>query len=229
MSINHLALTLLTASLACAASAQNRLRIWVQPVMVFPMGWIDGEVPPEQMPTRADAIDSRQSVHEAMKILDVSPWKYEADMATKLDFILCHEPDIFKPLTRCASQTMPSMSERQMADLYVTLDYESAGSLPTQRAMGTALVLVLVKTDAFVWHGGVMGQTRAVSPTGCDNLRDALYSTTGCTLWAHNHPNTLAHELGYCLGLRHNGTADQNLVYADTVDLTLDLMADPWA
>ena len=43
-----------------------------------------------------------------------------------------------------------------------------------------------------------------------------------CTVWAYWNIPTIAHELGHCFGLDHNGAGDANF---DGVDNTIDLMS----
>ena len=75
--------------------------------------------------------------------------------------------------------------------------------------------------DGFPWGGGSLGAAYDLSWDGFDP-QNLHWSTSACTLWAHLEASTIAHELGYCFGLMHNGVSnDRNF---DGSDNTVDLM-----
>ena len=106
-----------------------------------------------------------------------------------------------------------------MGYLWEPLGLVTADGHEILRDRKTVLVMVLIKSPMFPWDGGVLGYTIATSWIGWDS--ETHWTLTACTLWSHIQVPSIAHELGHCFRLDHNGADDSNF---DGVDNTVDLM-----
>jgi len=75
-------------------------------------------------------------------------------------------------------------------------------------------ILVLLAVSA-------LGALTSEAWWGGFNADTSHWTKASCAAWAHLQVNTIAHELGHCFGLDHNGAGDENF---DGVDNFFDLM-----
>ena len=104
---------------------------------------------------------------------------------------------------------------------WVPLGLETAPGEPKMRTVERVPAIILVKTDAFAWDNGSVGNSQVLTWDTWDP-EDMHWSTITCTIWAHLDVPTIAHELGQCFGLDHNGAEDGNF---DGFDNSIDLIA----
>ena len=88
------------------------------------------------------------------------------------------------------------------------------------RPQRTILLMVIMKPDNFLWGGGHLGVASSAFWGGYQ-ADTAHWSTASCGTWSHLLVNSIAHELGHCFGLDHNGAGDSNF---DGVDNSFDVM-----
>ncbi len=214
--------------------SQDRLRIEVLPVYILPPGTSDQNIErpsnfyqvwPRSYTGARGATMALAATREAMDMLSVPGDKYDIVVAQvpnavgdliAFDAIECTyaQPDIFSTCTH------PTKGAVEFHELYEWLGYENDLSEQPMRDTGVILLLVIVKNDLFPWDHHMLGQARLYSLTGFDPLREH-WTTTTCTAWVHLDAPSVAHELGHCFGLDHNGAGDRNF---DGVDNSVDLM-----
>lgn len=225
----RLFVAILTLLLAYGIHAQDRLSIEVVPVYILPQGAFSAQTRDQEhveamMPVPADADLAVRAVHEAMSILRVDGQQYDVFRSTDRARILeCTLATPGIPST-CGSlragNVLSPINEFGMLELWLSLGFETSQNEPSKRDPGTVLALILVKHPEFPWDGGIGGRTEVRRPIDTP-VREMHWSTTTCSFWAHLHVTTIAHELGHCFGLLHNGPEDENF---DGTDNTLDLM-----
>ena len=224
--------------IAMTAQAEDRLRIEVLPVYITPTGTFGsiGAARPDNFDSTRQSTNifheaaALRAVREAMTILRVDASDYDIVLSTagplsaSFDYLECTygQPDI---PTQCTHPIKGAFTAEQMLTLYRSMEYESPQGEPTKRQPGTIFVMVLVMNERFPWDGGVLGRSNSITWTNFDP-QDMHWSTMACSVWSHLHVSTLAHELGHCFGLDHNGAGDANF---DGTDNTVDLMAASWA
>ena len=215
-------------AIAQGVLAQDRLKIEVVPVYVFPLGVISGNAGPENAISMSPGIHGSETlvaVHEAMIRLRVQHRHYDVVLSRHstlgTDYLECTyaEPGVPSSCTQVTGSG--PFTQEQINDLHRSLGHETLADEPTPRQPGTIRMLVVIKNESFPWDAGwVIGKSTITSWNGWDP-DDMHWSTMACTAWAHLSVPTIAHELGHCFGLEHNGAGDPNF---DGYDNTLDLM-----
>lgn len=227
MGIRLFSAALLAAGFTWNASAQERLRITVQPILIFPNAAAHGTPPPEMYPIGYEG-EAIIAVHAAMDRLQVRPHQYDVVVPDNIETMDCAygSPGLSTFCMAFNEQRGPVfINQFGLEELHKTLGYDSpTGEAPLNDA-GEITLLILVKSDRFPWEGVALGRSAVYTLVGWD---PALmhWSTTACTAWAHLHVPTIAHELGHCFGLDHNGDPDDK--NHNGSDNTFDLMAAPW-
>lgn len=208
MGTRFFCVALLAASFACGAQDLERLRIEVVPVWIGPDSnpALYSEDPPESLYYVGYDNEIGAAVYEAMELLQVLASLYEVSFSTGLHFLSCDE-GIFGVDTACRHNGT-ELSADQMNSLQDTLQGDE------EPAPGKITLLVLTKAPGFVFTGGLLGQASVTTWTTWLH-EDMHWSTTGCAAWAHLHVPTIAHELGHCFGLHHNGVEDPHAFIGD--------------
>ena len=222
-----------------SAVAAERLRIEVLPVYVYPPGLYSGiradnfrDLAPDIVDVSKGANIAMRIVREAMTLLRIRADLYDVMLTSEArarglssDLIECSPAEFALP-TQCSHPIVGSLTHDQLDDLHRALGYETPAGEPSKREPGTILAVVLIRSEAFPWETSLtLGSSTIVTWNGWDP--DVMHWTTmACTFWGHAHVAVIAHELGHCFGLEHNGPGDPNF---DGVDNTIDLMVGSWA
>ncbi|WP_428096973.1 reprolysin-like metallopeptidase [Candidatus Rariloculus sp.] len=209
-------LALLTVG-APAALADGRLRIELLPVYILPDDTDDAEAALES------AISSNYqafvATRQAMAMLGVHSHEYDLALSEHLyDVLNCTQVEADDSETQCTHDDVGLLTWDQMNALYRTLGYTTAAQW--WQPKGTILLLVLMKPDRLLWKGGNNGSA-SVAWWGGYNLQTSHWTTASCVTFVHLIVTTVAHELGHCFGLAHNGAGDRHF---DGVDNSIDLM-----
>ena len=134
------------------------------------------------------------------------------------DVLTCTQVEADETETQCTHADAGTLTWDQMNALYRTLGYVTTEQ--SWRPQGTILLLVIMKPDNFPWRGGNTGSAFSTWWGGYDP-QTSHWTTASCATFAHLIVTTVAHEIGHCFGLDHNGAGDQHF---DGVDISLDLM-----
>ena len=217
--------SLLIASFTCGAQLPDRLRIEVVDVRVLPIG---DDIPSYLYPPLGGH-GVIVAVHEAMRMLSVPAGLYDVVYADDAPVLHCLEADqVFS--SRCVYNRQLELSPEQMNDLHETLGYETEEG---EREKGEVLLLIVDKSPALAFSSELLGRTTVTSWNGWEH-QDMHWSTIACTGWSHLHIPTIAHELGHCFGLYHNGHEDPNVFLVDATRAEsfygiTDLMKETWS
>ena len=210
-------------AIAHGVLAQERLRIEVLPVYVMPTGVPEtGHLESSVMEPHGLTDDAVGIVHEAMAMLGVRPNRYDvvySDAWVRLDCTMgldlgrgylydshCNSPEYGIVLE----------DERDLGWVRDGLGY-------SVQSDGTVLLALLLKSKLFSWSGGPLGT--AEYPSQRWDAGELHWSTTYCRAWSHLHVSTVAHELGHCFGLEHNGSEDRHAPNS----FWIDIMAETWS
>ena len=162
------------------------------------------------------------TVHRAMGLLGVLPSEFELVLHEReYEALACSvaEPGSGDVLCRPGRDMMGFATGSDVnasSRIHEALGYEN-------ETAGTVLLLPLVKPNEFPWPGTTVtgGSAEVRAYTVPMVTLDYRWQNTACTAWAHATLAILAHELGHCFGLDHNGPGDTNF---DGVDNSYDLM-----
>ena len=209
-------LILLTVG-ASGASAQDRLRIELLPVYVMPSDLEDTQSAIEQAILSTN--DAFVATRQAMAILGVLSHEYDVVLSEQqYEVLTCTQFEPSGTDTQCTHEGVGSLTADQMGALYQALGYTTTAIW--WRPQRTILLMVIMKPDNFLWGGGHLGVASSAFWGGYQ-ADTAHWSTASCGTWSHLLVNSIAHELGHCFGLDHNGAGDSNF---DGVDNSFDVM-----
>jgi hypothetical protein len=158
-----------------------------------------------------------------MDLLELAPaYDYDIVLSDALIEILYCTHAYADTYSECRhwNDTIGALSNDDLENLHRALGHETPRGAPSARKPGTILFLVLVKSPRLPWDLRLAGKTTFVYWADYDPLQ-WHWTNTACTGWALQDVPTVAHELGHCFGLDHNGAADINF---DGHDNTIDLM-----
>ena len=202
---------------AQGALASDRLIIELLPVYTVPT---DAE---NEFDVIADATlathEAFIATRRAMAMLGALPEEYDLVLSEhQYEVLTCTRIEPDGPDTQCTHDREGLLTEDQMRVLYRTLGYIT--DEVWWRPQGTILLMVIMRPDTFLWNGGSLG-VASQAWWGGYNAETSHWTTGSCAAWAHLLLNTIAHELGHCFGLEHNGAGDRHF---DGVDNSFDLM-----
>ncbi|WP_428098413.1 hypothetical protein [Candidatus Rariloculus sp.] len=156
--------------------AQERLRIEVVPVFIYPVGTFTGDFRDYRM--HPNVLGDSAPLIAVHRALDLHKWavpiayRFEVVKHDDIEILECTyaEPDLPSACSHYklgGDQVLPFSSD-QMANLHRSLGHETLVGQPTSRAPGTIRILIVIKADAFPWDSGttVVGKAAVTSWNG---------------------------------------------------------------
>ena len=184
-------------AVAHGAIAQDRLRIEVVPVLIFPEGFPGGDYDIGKAPVFLESAPL-VAVHEALDLLQwggFRPSTVEVVHFGDIEILTCTyaQPNLSSTCTHYGRDQPLPFSLDQMDSLYTSLGHETPRDEPTPRDPGTVRILIILKSDHFPWNSGstVLGKASVTSWNGW-NPEDMHWSTMACTAWAYLDVPTIA-------------------------------------
>ena len=197
-------------AVAHCAIAQDRLRIEVLPVYVVPSnpqaGMGDSRMHAMRAYIQAGVVANHalEKTREAMELLEILPNKYDLSLAsTYRDGEYIESLVIECTMATSSADTTchgPTGESLNFDELPYSLGLDKLSTDPgTLRLPGTVLLLVIEKSRHFPWSHLVLGEAVVVTWNSWDP-QVMHWTTSACTVWAHNDEAVIAHELGHCFG-----------------------------
>ena len=189
---------------AGSAAAQNespsRLEIELVPVVVFNESTLLLLNQEEQAALVAQMLttnlvgkipEALAKIHRATAILGIRPHAYNLSLSDRIESLLCSPPNFLTELS-CLHSKLGRLNDVKtfVRDLY-----------PDVEENGKVQIHVMFLPEKFYWPNSTVGIAGTYLLVD-ENLRH--WTNSSCRAWAINELPVIAHELGHCMGLKHN-------------------------